>query len=188
MGKSACAQLLVARGIAVVDTDELARQVVRPGEPALAEIRALFGPQALDARGELDRERMAEKVFGDPAARKQIEAILHPRIRERWRAQAAGWAGVGRRLAVVVIPLLFETQAEAELDATVCVACSAATQRERLVARGWSLEQIKARNDAQWPIEKKLGLATYVIWTEGGLDVHEAQLERILRQVGAGGA
>jgi dephospho-CoA kinase len=81
----------------------------------------------------------------------------------------------------VVIPLLFETGAEAELDATICVACSSATQFERLSARGWSREQIDQRNQAQWPIEQKLAKADYVIWTEAGLDLHSAQLDRILK-------
>ena len=84
-------------------------------------------------------------------------------------------------MAVVVIPLLFETRAETELDATICVACSAATQRQRLLARGWSPEQVEQRRQAQWPIEQKMGRADYLVWTEAGLDVHAAQIERILR-------
>ena len=84
---------------------------------------------------------------------------------------------------VVVIPLLFETNAQNELDATICVACSAATQRQRLLARGWSPEQIEQRNRAQWPVEQKIAQADYVIWTEAGLDLHAAQLDRILRRL-----
>ena len=90
------------------------------------------------------------------------------------------WRAAGRSLAVVVIPLLFETKAEAELDATICVACSAATQHRRLVARGWPPEQIEQRLQAQWPSEKKMASADYLVWTEAGLDVHDAQIERIL--------
>jgi dephospho-CoA kinase len=83
-------------------------------------------------------------------------------------------------LAVVVIPLLFETKAEAELDATICVACSASTQHQRLLARGWSPEHIEQRLQAQWPVETKMACADYVVWTEAGLDVHAMQIERIL--------
>ena len=94
------------------------------------------------------------------------------------------WRGEGRPLAVVVIPLLFETKAESELDATICVACSAATQHQRLQARGWSSAQIEQRLQAQWPTEMKIARADYLVWTEAGLDVHAPQIERILRLLG----
>ena len=181
MGKSASARLLHARGVPVVDTDDLARQVVQPGQPALAEVLAAFGPQIAGPDGQLRRDELARRVFADPAARERLEAILHPPIRALWRAQVQTWRAEGRPLAVVVIPLLFETKAEAELDATICVACSAATQRQRLLARGWSPEQIEQRLSAQWPVEAKIARADYVIWTEAGLDAHAAQIERLLR-------
>jgi dephospho-CoA kinase len=82
---------------------------------------------------------------------------------------------------VVVIPLLFETKAESDFDATICVACSAATQRQRLLDRGWSSEHIEQRLRAQWTADQKMAKADYVIWTEAGLDVHAAQLDRIIR-------
>jgi len=132
MGKSTSAQLLRDRGVRVVDTDDLARQVVEPGQPALAEVLAAFGPEMAGPDGRLRRKELARRVFADPAARRQLEAILHPRIRMLWRAQVEAWRTEDHRLAVVVIPLLFETKAEAELDATICVACSVATQQERL--------------------------------------------------------
>ena len=181
MGKSTSAQLLRARGVPVVDTDELARQVVQPGQPALAQVLAAFGPQIAGPDGQLRRDELARRVFADPAARQRLEAILHPPIRALWRAQIEAWRAEGRPLAVVVIPLLFETKAEAELDVTVCVACSAATQQQRLRARGWTPEQIEQRLQAQWPVETKMARADYLVWTEADLDVHAAQLERILR-------
>ena len=113
-------------------------------------------------------------------ARAQLEAILHPRIRQLWRAQMETWRAAGHRLAVVVIPLLFETQAERELDGTLCVACSARTQFERLRARGWSETAIQQRLASQWPAEKKIAVSTYVLWTEGTLALHAAQLDRVL--------
>ena len=85
-------------------------------------------------------------------------------------------------MAVVVIPLLFETNAETELDATICVACSLATQHQRLLARGWSPEQIQQRIQAQLPIETKILKSNYLIWTEAGLDVHAEQLQRVLKR------
>jgi dephospho-CoA kinase len=180
MGKSACARLLLDKRIPVIDTDELARQFVEPGQSALAEIRSVFGPEVIDSTGRLLRQELANRVFADPAARQQLEAILHPRIRRHWREQIELWRQDRLPLAVVVIPLLFETGAESDLDATLCVACSAATQRQRLLARGWSLEQIAQRCSAQWPAEDKMARADFVIWSEGSLEVHQAQLERVL--------
>src|ERR1035441_6505066 len=87
MGKSTSAQLLRDRGVRVVDTDDLARQVVEPGQPALAEVLAVFGPEIVGPDGRLRRNELARLVFADPAARRQLEAILHPRIRVLWRAQ-----------------------------------------------------------------------------------------------------
>jgi dephospho-CoA kinase len=180
MGKSTAAQLLRSRGAAVVDTDDLARQVVEPGQPALAEVREAFGAEIVGPDGRLRRDELARRVFADPAARQRLEALLHPPIRALWRAQVETWRAEGRPLAVIVIPLLFETKAEAELDATICVACSAATQHQRLLARGWSPEHIEQRLQAQWPVETKMACADYVVWTEAGLDVHAMQIERIL--------
>ena len=184
MGKSTSARLLRAREVPVVDTDDLARQVVAPGQPALAEVLAAFGPQMAGPDGQLRRAELARCVFADPAARRRLEAILHPPIRALWRAQVETWRAEGRPLAVVVIPLLFETKAETELDLTICVACSAPTQQQRLQARGWSPEQIEQRLQAQWPVETKAARADYLVWTEADLDVHAAQIERILRRLG----
>lgn len=180
MGKSACAQLLRDRGVAVVDTDDLARQVVEPGQPALQAVLAAFGPEAIGSDGRLRRDWLAQRVFADLAARRRLEAILHPRIRDCWRAQVEQWRAEGRPIAVVVIPLLFETGAEKELDVTICVACSPATQLQRLRARGWSDEEINSRTAAQLPAGQKVAKANYVIWAEAGLDVHAAQLDRII--------
>src|SRR5262249_39052382 len=135
MGKSACADLFRARQLPVIDTDDLARIVVEPQQPALREIRNLFGPSIVEADGRLRRDELARRVFADPTARKQLEQILHPRIRQLWRAQVENWRSDGHALAVVVIPLLFETGAQSELDLTICVACTASTQQQRLLAR-----------------------------------------------------
>jgi dephospho-CoA kinase len=183
MGKSTSARLLRDRGVQVVDTDDLARQVVEPGQPALAEVLTAFGPEIAGQDGRLRRKELAERVFADPVARRQLEAILHPRIRMLWRDQVEAWRAEDCPLAVVVIPLLFETKAEAELDATICVACSLPTQRQRLLARGWSPKHIEQRNHAQSPIAQKIARANYLVWTEAGLDVHAAQIERILRHL-----
>ena len=183
MGKSACAQLLQWRGAVVVDTDDLARRVVEPGQPALAEVKEAFGAEFVGVDGQLKREVLAGLVFADAGARKKLEAILHPPIHELWRAQLQNWRAGGKLLAVVVIPLLFETKAESEFDAVLCVACSAATQQDRLLARGWSPEQIQQRIAAQMPVEEKMLRSNHVIWTEAGMDVHAQQVYRIVPPV-----
>src|SRR4030095_14016279 len=175
MGKSTSAQMLQWRGAVIVDTDDLARQIVQPGQPALAEVQDAFGRDILGSDGQLRREELARIVFANAAARQKLEAILHPRIRELWRAQVAAWRQDGKPLAVVVIALLFETNAEADFAAVICVACTAATQRQRLQARGWTPEEIERRITAQWPIAEKMARANYVIWTEAGMDVDAQQ-------------
>ncbi|MGB7749607.1 MAG: dephospho-CoA kinase [Verrucomicrobiia bacterium] len=179
MGKSTVAGFLRNRGAQVVDADDLARQLVQPGQPALAEIQAAFGKAILAPDGRLRRDELARIIFADAAARKKLEAILHPRIGERWLAQIETWRGENRALAVVVIPLLFETRAESHFDKIICVACSASAQRERLLARGWTPEQVRQRVAAQWPVEQKISRADFVVWTDGALDGQVRQLERI---------
>jgi len=199
MGKSAAATLLTQRGVTIVDTDLLARQLVEPGQNALAEIRDAFGPEMIAPDGTLRRDLLARRVFSDAAARKTLEELLHPRIRHLWQSQLAVWrdkcGSVARaasdpvepttqpsskRFFCVVIPLLFETHAETEVDAALCIACSAATQHQRLSSRGWNADQINQRIKSQLPVEEKMARADYVIWNEASLDVLLAQLDCVL--------
>jgi dephospho-CoA kinase len=183
MGKSTVAGLIVQRGIPLVDTDVLARDLVEPGQPALGEITALFGNQLLDDSGRLRRGELARVVFGDPQARTALEAVLHPKIRQRWLAQIDAWKSEGKALATVVIPLLFETNAQLELDQTICVACSAMTQQQRLLQRGWPETQIQQRIAAQLPITEKITRANFVLWNEATIDVLAAQLDIVLEKI-----
>jgi dephospho-CoA kinase len=180
MGKSTAAQLLCARGLPVVDTDQLARQIVEPGQPALKEIQSAFGNQILDSSGQLRRGELARIVFSDTVAREKLEQITHPRILELWKKQVQLWRNENHKSAAVVIPLLFETQVETEFEAVICVACSPATQLQRLVERGWSSQQIAQRMAAQWPVEKKMTLSKYVLWSEGKIEILSEQLSRIV--------
>ena len=179
MGKSTAARLLAKRGLPVVDSDDLAREVVAPGQPALEEIAEIFGAEFI-VDGKLDRQRMAGEVFGDDAARARLEAIIHPRVRELWQGRIEQWRANEVPVGVVVIPLLFEVGAETEMDAVVCLACTANTQRDRLRARGWDAAQISARIGAQMDIARKMELADHVLWNEGTLDALAAQLQRIV--------
>ena len=180
MGKSTAAELLVKRGAKVSDSDQLARELVEPGQPALAEIAGAFGDDVLREDGSLDRAKMAALVFNDSTAREKLEGILHPRIREAWQARLDGWAAAGERLAVAVIPLLFETRAEANFDRTVCVACSPEAQRERLRERGWSDDQISSRLEAQMADDEKMKHSDHVVWTDGTIEAHAAQWDALL--------
>ena len=178
MGKSAASDLLQEHHIPVIDTDVLARQIVQPGHPSLERIRDVFGPGMLSDTGELRRDLLAAKIFADPASRQLLEQILHPPIRALWRNQILDWAQAGQTAAVVVIPLLFETGAEKELDATICVACSPAIQTRRLSSRHWSPEQTRQRMEAQFSIDQRIAKANFVVWNDAGLDVLWAQLDR----------
>lgn len=180
MGKSTTAGFLSQRGVRIVDTDEIARALVEPGEPALVEIQNIFGGKIISSDGRLRRDELGKIVFADAAARKQLETILHPKIRARWMAQVDKWRKEGVLLAAVVIPLLFETRAESHFDKIICVACSANAQRQRLLARSWSPEQIKQRIAAQMPADEKIARSDFVIWTEGDLQNHSQQLDRIV--------
>jgi dephospho-CoA kinase len=180
MGKSAAADLLRQMGVPVVDSDDLSRQVVQPGQTALLEIQAAFGADVIRPDGTLHRDIVARRVFADPVQRRKLEAILHPRIRALWQAQVNQWRDAGHPLAAVVIPLLFETGVAHEFAATICVACSTNTQFERLKDRGWTPEDIQQRLQAQWPIGQKMNQADFVLWNDAGLDLLKIQLERVL--------
>jgi dephospho-CoA kinase len=180
MGKSTAAGCLARLGLKVIDTDQIARDVVAPGQPALQEIQDAFGADVLAADGSLRRDELARRVFADPAARKRLEAIVHPRIRETWLSEVEHWRGADVQAGVVVIPLLFETDVAGHFDHTICVACTAATQRARLRERGWDDAGFDRRLAAQLPIEQKMTLADFVVWNEAVPDVLEAQLRRLV--------
>ncbi len=116
MGKSTASKLLCERQVRLVDTDLLARQLVEPGQAALKEIQQVFGNDIVGTDGRLRRDELARRVFADSNERIKLEEILHPLIRKLWLAQIAEWRAAGTSLTAVVIPLLFETGAEAHFD------------------------------------------------------------------------
>ena len=183
MGKSTAAAFFSQHGARVMDTDEIARELVQPGQPALAEIKKEFGHKIISSTGELKRNELAQIIFNDNVARKKLQAILHPRIRERWESQVETWRKENCPLAIVVIPLLFETAAESHFEKIICVASSPAAQCERLAARGWSPEQIQQRIAAQLPIEQKVARSHFVLWSEGKLEAHAQQVTHILARI-----
>jgi dephospho-CoA kinase len=180
MGKSTAGELLERLGCRVVDTDATARELTEPGQPALTEIREIFGSGCFDDEGRLRRGVLARIVFGDETARRQLEAVLHPRIRQAWQTQFGRWRTEGCAIAVAIIPLLFETGAGRDVERTICVACSEPVQQHRLEPRRWTASETAQRIGAQLPIRKKMELADYVVWNDAGMDLLEAQLRRIL--------
>lgn len=174
-GKTAVAELFAKLGVAVLDTDQIARDVVAPGMPALGQLVAEFGADILDAHGKLDRARMRERVFSDPAQRRKLESITHPAIRAELARRSAA---AGGDYQVHVIPLLVETGRADAYDRVLVVDCPQAAQIERLVARdGTSREQAEEILAAQVSREERLDAAHDVIENTGTL----ADLERFVQ-------
>ena len=180
MGKSTAARLLKKAGLPLVDSDDLAREAVHPGTEGLAQIADGFGEGFLKADGSLDRDKMASTVFQDEAARKRLEAIIHPRVRAAWENRIEQWREQKRPVGVVVIPLLFEVDLQDAFDAVLCVVSTAGTQRARLRERNWSDAEITARIAAQMDIAQKMDLADHVLWNEGTPEQLGEQLKGIL--------
>lgn len=185
-GKSTVARMFEQLGAAVVSADVVARQVVEPGEPAWGEIKDTFGEEVLAADGTLDRRALGAIVFGDEEARRRLEAITHPRIRERMRRQIDELAGRGL-VVIAEIPLLFESApARALVDETVVVYVDEDVQEARLMERdGFSRAEARARMAAQKPLAEKAALADWVIDNGRGLEETKAQVERLWRRLHA---
>lgn len=179
-GKSYVANRLREAGVPVIDADLLARQAVEPGSAGLAAVVERFGREILTQEGTLDRERLAAIVFRDKAARRDLEAIVHPFVRREIEAFFQRLAG-NEPFAVADIPLLYETGRQRQFDMVVVVACSPATQLQRLMTRdGVSREEAERRVAAQLPIDAKVTLADYVIRTDGAYEETNAQVAQMI--------
>lgn len=189
-GKSTVARLLAERGAIVVDADQVAREVVAPGEPALAEIAERFGPEVIDEAGRLDRPALAAIVFGDEAARRDLEAITHPRIGEAVatqieQARAAEEADGRTRLVVVDHPLLVESGAAAGYETVIVVEAPVDVRVRRVVEhRGMDEADVRARILAQSDDATRRAAATHVIDNGGGPEELAAQVDAILDELG----
>jgi dephospho-CoA kinase len=167
-GKTTVADLFAGLGVPVVDTDVIARQVVEPGQPALSEVVAAFGPDVLDAEGRLDRRRMRALVFADPSARQRLEAILHPAIRAEMERQSRTVDGPYQLL---VIPLLTEGRRRDHVDRVLLVDVPEELQIERLMMRdGVTHEQARASLNAQATRAERLAIADDVLRNTGRVD------------------
>jgi dephospho-CoA kinase len=182
-GKSTVAAHFRRRGLPVIDADALAREVVAPGSPGLAEIVREFGAEVLQG-AELDRPKLAALVFGDPAARHRLERITHPRIQALRDARLTELGARGEPLACYEVPLLFEKGLEATLRPVVVVSVPDALQVERAQQRDRASEAMtRSRLAAQLPLAEKAARADHVIDNSGSLADTWAAADTVLRRV-----
>jgi len=175
-GKSTVSRLLAAHGAVIVDADRIAREVVEPGTPGLGAVVEAFGPQVLAADGSLDRPALAAVVFSDPEARRRLDAIVHPLVRRR-TAELVAQAPTG---AVVVndVPLLVETGQASSYDLVVIVEADPETRVARLVQRGLTEDDARARIAAQATDEQRRAVADVVLDNSGTPEELAAQVDR----------
>jgi dephospho-CoA kinase len=187
-GKSTVGRMLAELGATIVDADQVARDVVRPGQPALAAIVAAFGAEVLTPAKELDRGRLAARVFADPAARRELERITHPRIREETARRVAELDARGVPVVVYEASLLVEAGSHRGLAGLIVVAAPEAVQLRRMRERdGLPPEEAARRLAAQAPLRDKVAVADYVIDGNATLEETRAQVEAAWRDILAGG-
>ncbi len=177
-GKSTVGRLLRERGWGLVDSDALVHELLAADAGTIEEVADAFGSLVLLSEGGVDRKSLGSIVFGDAAELAKLEAILHPRVRERWESAVAGpgdW--------VVEIPLLFEKKLQKSVDLSVCVFCHPSKQLERLEKRGINRTQALARISRQMPLSEKAELANYVLLNDGSTSYLDAQVVRLLSQL-----
>ena len=180
-GKSTVSAMFRELGVPIIDADLLSREVVEPGQPALAGIAAAFGPSVLLPDGRLDRAALGEVVFNDDDARRRLETIVHPRVLEAERERIAALRAQGRHpWAIVDAALLIEAGTYRRKDAVILVYLDESTQIARLRARdGLSLQEARGRLATQMPLEETRRYADYIIGNGGDLDETRRQVQAV---------
>ena len=172
-------------GVPVIDADLLARDAVAAGTDGLAAVASRFGREVISADGSLDRARLGAIVFSDRAARRDLEAIIHPFVRRQIDRFFESLSS-DVPFAIADIPLLYETGRQRQFDKVIVVACAPDTQLNRVMARdGLSREEAERRIAAQLPIDAKVALADYVIRTDGTYDETNVQIRDVLARLQA---
>ena len=180
-GKSMVAQMFARLGAVVIDADQLAREVVEPGQPALQEIAATFGSDVLLPDGRLNRPKLAGIIFADAAERAKLDAITHPRIRARMDEEIKVRRS-GPGVLIADIPLLYENDRTQTVEKVIVVWVDPKTQLLRIRQRdGLSADAARQRIDAQMPLDAKRDRADYVIDNSGSRDDTRRQVEAIYR-------
>jgi dephospho-CoA kinase len=182
-GKSHVLERLRQRGVPCLDADELAHGAMIAGTEVTAAIADRFGTAVLDSSGGVDRRILGDMVFADPAARRDLEAIVHPAVYRAISAGLRAFERLGATLGVADIPLLFETGHEADFDRVIATVCSPEAQRARLVARGLTSQAIDLRLGAQMTAADKAARAHYVIDTDGTFEATDAQIDAVMRSL-----
>ena len=182
-GKSYVLKRFRHLGAACLDADELAHGATGPGTEASQAIAERFGREMLDSTGAVDRRKLGPVVFADAAARRDLEAIVHPAVHRAIAAGLRAFELTGSHIAIVDIPLLHETAGERRFDRVVATLCSPAIQLARLLARGLSETEAHQRLDAQIPAEEKAAAADFVVRTDGPFADTDAQVDAIWRQL-----
>ncbi len=178
-GKTTVANLFAELGVPVIDTDEIAREVVEPGQPALERLVEVFGEEILDPAGRLNRRHLRDRVFADQDERRKLESIVHPLIGRETMARAAA---AGGPYQLLVVPLLFETGMDRLVDRVLVVDCPPQIQLERLISRdNESPESGRRILDAQMDRAERLGRADDVIVNDGDLDSVRDAVTRLHR-------
>jgi len=186
-GKSTVGGMLRDLDVPVVDADRLARDIMRPGEEAYGDVIEVFGKGILDDNGEINRDRLGSAVFGDEGLRRRLEAITHPRIAMLARRAFDLIVERGGSLAVYEAALIVETRLHEMLDCLIVVKLPVEEQKKRLMKRdSMSPEAADARLKAQFPLEKKLEVADYVIDNSGDEDSTLLQVKDVLGKIKAG--
>ncbi|MCC7518135.1 MAG: dephospho-CoA kinase [Verrucomicrobiae bacterium] len=178
-GKSRVARWFTDRGWTTICADEIVHEFYRPGQPVAAAVTKEFGAEVLAADGSVDRARLGRIVFGDRARLARLNALVHPPVREAWRARAAAVEG---RPVMVIVPLAYEAEAAEEFARVWVVACSARTQKARLEERGLNREDVAKRVAAQLPLQTKMDRADRVVWNDGPWKTTVEQIARIERE------
>lgn len=179
-GKSTVARIFEAHGAVVIDADAIARELVEPGEPALAALVAEFGPRILREDGTLNRGELASLAFSDAQATVRLNSIMHPLIREESERRLAEASSEGIQTVVYDMPLLVETGQRDLVDIVVVVDVPEDLQVERAVAlRGLDEQDVRRRIEAQASREERLAIADIVIDNSGSLDDTQGQVERV---------
>jgi dephospho-CoA kinase len=181
-GKSTVTSMFRDLGIPVIDADQLAREVVEPGQPALAEIAKRF-PGSLLPDGRLDRAKLGALVFQDATARAELSKITHPRIQALALERTAALAESGAPVAIYDAALLIENKLHEAMDGVILVSLAEDLQLKRLMARnGYSEEEARQRIASQMPLAQKRPFATWVIDNGGSLDETRAQVEKVISE------
>ncbi len=182
-GKSTVARLLAEHGARIIDADQLSREVVAPGSPALARIAEMFGPEVISADGTLDRQGVRRLVFSDPARRRALEALLHPAIAALARIRLEEARQAGAPVAVYMAPLLIEAGATDRVDEIWVVTVRPEVQLARLMARDHcTLEQARQIVAAQMPLTEKERFGLVVIENSGSLEETARQVDTAWRR------